>query len=299
MITRFNTFIRKPTAEYLKRYRRDAIKFIKSGEVDFHRSIENGFDRMRDYIDVLKWQLHQEVEKRSAGHTEPVLPDALNSRELASLKFTPMVTALFPKKEQPVVLKAMEDSVIFLTGSNVRKLIWELSFQSTARTVADIYLTSICAKPICKETTGCLGLNVETSCYVSLDYFALPPEDRRFEDYVLHEGAHIFHNTKRAQLGLPSTRTREWLLPIKFQKRELFAYSCEIYGTISARVQESGSTRGMKKAVTDEVEEYILNGFVPADERVDRDELIKVLRNAADARTSAAGWKRILKHCSA
>jgi hypothetical protein len=291
-------FIREPSAEYLKRYRRDAIKFLKTGEVDHHRSFENGFDRINDYIDVLKWHLHQEVEKRSIGHAEPALPHSLNGRELASLKFTPMVTALFPKKEQPIVLKAMEDSVIFLTGSNVRRLIWELSFQSTARTLASIYLTSIGAKEICKDTTGCLGLNVETSCYVSLSYFELSQEDRRFEDYVLHEGAHIFHNTKRKRLGLPSTRSREWLLPIEFSKWELFAYSCEIYGTITARVQESGLNRGHRKAVQDEVEDYIVHGFVPADERVDPDELIKVLRNAAAARTSVAGWKRILRHCS-
>jgi len=291
------SFIRKPSTEYLKRYRRDANKFIRSGEVDFHKSIENGFNRINDYIDVLKWHLYEEVEKRSIGHFEPPLPDSLDGRQLASLKFTPMVTALFSKKEQPVVLKAMKDSVIFLTGSNVRRLIWGLSFQSTARTLANIYLISIGAKPICNETTGCLGLNEETSCYVSLSYFALSPEDRRFEDYVLHEGAHIFHNTKRATIGLPSTRTHKWLLPIKFEKRELFAYSCEIYGTISARAKITRPNKGLRKAVQDDVEKYILNGFVPGDPRVDPDELHIVLRNAAAARTSEAGWKRILKHC--
>jgi hypothetical protein len=34
------------------------------------------------------------------------------------------------------------------------------------------------------------------------------------------------------QIGLPETRTREWLLPIDFRKRETFGYACEAYARI-------------------------------------------------------------------
>ena len=48
----------------------------------------------------------------------------------------------------------------------------------------------------------------------------------------MHEVAHIFHNCKRRTLGLPHSRTKEWLLDIAFVERETFAYACETYSRI-------------------------------------------------------------------
>jgi hypothetical protein len=51
-----------------------------------------------------------------------------------------------------------------------------------------------------------VGLSEETTCYVSPDYFA---EDCPFADFIVHEAAHIFHNCKRATVGLRETRTKD------------------------------------------------------------------------------------------
>ena len=291
-------FVRKPSPEHLKRYKKDAEQFLKTGDVNPYRMLEYGFQGARDYKDVLIWYLHKELEVRSAGLKEPALPDFLDGKALSEVKFKPMVSALFPKKEQDIVLEAMENSVIFLTKETVKKLIWELTWESTSRTLVNIYLCSIDAEPLDDSERGCLGLSEETCCYVSLSYFQLSEEEKRFEDYVLHEGAHIFHNNKRKRIGLPETRTKEWLLPIDFRKRELFAYACEIYGTISERIQDAKGIKKRRAAVYREVEEYEKHGVTPADDSVDRDELVALLKTAATARTSAAGWKRILKYCS-
>ena len=76
---------------------------------------------------------------------------------------------------------------------------------------------------------GVVGMSEETTCYVSLAHFA---EEDEFADYVVHEAAHVFHNTKRRTAGLPETRRRQWLLPIAFEKRETFAFACERYSRI-------------------------------------------------------------------
>src|SRR5271166_1952324 len=75
---------------------------------------------------------------------------------------------------------------------------------------------------------NCL-LSEETNCYVSHEYLN---EEDRFADFVVHEAAHVFHNCKRATVGLPETRTREFLLNIDFHERETFAYACEVYSRI-------------------------------------------------------------------
>jgi hypothetical protein len=35
-----------------------------------------------------------------------------------------------------------------------------------------------------------------------------------FSDYVVHEAAHVFHNTKRTTIGLPETRRKVWPTPL-------------------------------------------------------------------------------------
>ena len=68
-----------------------------------------------------------------------------------------------------------------------------------------------------------VGLSEETTCYVCANYSR---EENRFDDFVVHEVAHIFHNGKRETIGLPEIRGREWLLEIDYAKRETFAYAC-------------------------------------------------------------------------
>ncbi|PMZ55267.1 hypothetical protein, partial [Pseudomonas sp. FW300-N1A5] len=85
-------------------------------------------------------------------------------------------------------------------------------------------------------------------------------------------------------IGLRETRRREWLLDIEFRKRETFAYACEAY----ARIVERAPHLGDRSA---HAAEYARERRAPADERVDRDELVDIVRDAAGVRN---GWKVIL-----
>ena len=103
---------------------------------------------------------------------------------------------------------------------------------------------------------------------------------------VVHEAAHVFHNCKRATIGLRTIRGREWLLEIDYRKRELFAYACEAYGCIAAL----GRTPTSQKALLAEIEA----DWIPPDDRVDVNEYLATLHEAVCARN---GWKRILERC--
>jgi hypothetical protein len=199
-------------------------------------------------------------------------------------KFTPMVNGLFPQKERTIILDTLEHSVVFLTPTTISTIIINTRWLSTAWNLANMYLSSLGAKTLSNETTAILGLSEETTCYVSMEYFG---NNNCFEDYVLHEAAHIFHNCKREMIGLPELRRREWLLDIDYAKRETFAYSCEAY----SRILELGKTPLERFRLLSEH----IEGPMPSDERVDADEYVDILREAVSSRN---GWKRILDRCA-
>jgi hypothetical protein len=109
----------------------------------------------------------------------------------------------------------------------------------------------------------------------------------QFDDFVVHEAAHIFHNCNRQMIGLPEVRGQERLLDIDFGKRETFAYACEAY----SRILELGDSIAARRALLSQLQ----NGPLPPDERVDASEYIHVLQEATAARN---GWKRILRVCA-
>jgi hypothetical protein len=119
---------------------------------------------------------------------------------------------------------------------------------------------------------------------LSPTYFS---DNDAFEDFVVHEAAHIFHNCKRATVGLPETHTREWLLDIDFSKRETFAYSCEAY----ACLLEAAASPAERRALADQ---FVRDCSIP-DESVDAAEVGSLVREAAVVRN---GWKVILARCS-
>ena len=199
-------------------------------------------------------------------------------------KFTPMVQGLFPQKEQTIILDTLEHSVVFLTPATINAIIKNTRWLSTAWNIANIYLSSMGEKSLTDETPAILGLSEETTCYVSVEYFR---NNNPFDDYVVHEAAHIFHNCKCEMIGLHETRRREWLLDIDFAKRETFAYSCEAY----SRIIELGKTPLERFLLLSEHVE----GPMPPDDRVDADEYADILREAVSSRN---GWKRILTRCS-
>ena len=116
-----------------------------------------------------------------------------------------------------------------------------------------------------------------------MEYF---DEGDPFADFVFHETAHIFHNCKRATVGQPETRTREWLLDLDFTQRETFAYACEAY----SRILTCHAAQRSKVAAVKE----LMRDHVPDDERLDRERYLSVLREAVSARN---GWTPILTGC--
>lgn len=105
----------------------------------------------------------------------------------------------------------------------------------------------------------------------------------QFDDFLVHEAAHVFHNCRRVAVGLRETRRREWLRDIAQSKRETFAYACETY----SRILELAVTPAERSELLAEAEA----GPHPSDARVDVDEYLDMLREAVAARN---GWKRIL-----
>ena len=178
----------------------------------------------------------------------------------------------------------LERSVVFLAPATINTAINKASWLSTAWNLANIYLASLGAKALADEVPAIVGLSEEITCYVSMEYFH---NHNPFEDYVIHEAAHIFHNCKPGMIGLPATRRREWLLDIDYAKRETFAYSCEAY----SRILELGKTRPERIRLLSEH----ADGPMPPDDRVDEDEYVDILREAVSARN---GWKRIHERCS-
>lgn len=202
----------------------------------------------------------------------------------ARAKFSPMVRGIFPQSEQSIILDMLDRSVVFLKPATINTVLEKATWLNTAWNLVNIYLASLGAKTLTDDAQAIVGLSEETTCYVSMKYFS---NNNPFEDYVIHEAAHIFHNCKRETIGLPATCRREWLLEIDYAKRETFAYSCEAY----SRILELGETRSARSRLLSELAEEPM----PPDERVDGDEYVDILREAVVARN---GWKRILERCS-
>jgi hypothetical protein len=224
------------------------------------------------------------VRTRTAYASVPKALVDLDVVAFTRAKVEPMVLGLFTAHEQAAVLEVLERAVVFLTPANIGAVLGGMRWLTTAWDVANLDLASIDAPLLSDSAPQILGLSEETACYVCANHFH---EERRFDDFVVHEVAHIFHNCKRETIGLPETRSREWLLEIDFAKRETFAYACEAY----SRLVTLGSGRAAQALLLAE----LAKAPTVADDRVDIDEYLDILREAIAARN---GWKRILKRCA-
>ena len=135
-----------------------------------------------------------------------------------------------------------------------------------------------------KSDETIVGLSEETTCYVSHEYFQ---QTNRFADFVVHEAAHVFHNCKRFTVGLPETRTKEFLLNIDFCQRETFAYACEVY----SRIIELSENRRDRVTLL----QHVRDNFVPPDDKVDLPKFHAALAAACRAQN---GWNKILQTCA-
>lgn len=234
---------------------------------------------------ALREALIGEVRKRTPRATIPNRLAEIDAVGFTRAKVAPMVRGLFPKDEQDTILDVLGHSVVYLTPANIDTVLRGMSWLKTAWDLANLYLGSFGAELLSSRAPRLVGLSEETHCYVSADYFR---EENRFDDFVVHEVAHIFHNCKRRTFGLREIRGREWLLEIDFAKRETFAYACEAYSRL---VMLGDGTSARKTLLTAHGEEFALS-----DDRVDADEYLDILREAVAARN---GWKQILKRCAA
>ncbi|MGC4068699.1 MAG: hypothetical protein QM784_29415 [Polyangiaceae bacterium] len=232
---------------------------------------------------ALRSALVAEVRRRE-GHVKlPVAPHADELRAMTRKRVDAMVRGFFPRIEQEAVLSLLERSVVFLTSDSIERILHEESFGSSAWTLANLYLTSVGAESLGDGTERLLGLSQETTCFVTARYL----QGRgRFDDYLVHEAAHVFHNWKREYAGMPYTRTKEWLLPVDFSMREQFAFACEVY----SRIVEQAKAQQDRLAL---FAEYSSNPFAGDD---DVHVHLDILREAVVARN---GWRRILERCKA
>lgn len=265
---------------------RAVAHFLATGESDPVGAAFPGrhaLERIRACESILRAALIKEVLQRAYGREHRHSPPETNSTAWVRHKVAPMINGLFRADERDTVLRTAERSIVFLTGESIERILRETAYLETAWTLGNMYLHSLRA-PSLSDKEKPVGLSIETTCYVSMEYFA---EEDPFADYVVHEVAHIFHNCKRCTLGLPHSRRKEWLLLIAFAKRETFAYACEIY----SRIFEQAHGRAERVAL---LARYASSAN-PTDQRVDQAELRAVLADAVAARN---GWKRILAGCA-
>jgi hypothetical protein len=259
--------------------------YLRTGESDPYRSAWSGgfLEREERAHEDLRKALVCEVRRLTAGLRHELLPGS-DTVALTRAKVEPIVRGLFSRAEQNLVLAMLERSVVFVTGANIESLLFERAFDSSAWKLANLYLASVGAEPLGEGGPRLVGLSEETSCYISPEYFS---RDDPFDDFIVHEAAHILHNCKRAAAGLRETRSKEWLLDIEYRKRETFAYSCEAYACVIERGKNSVERRALAK-------QYAGAARI-TDERVDAAEVAGIVQAAAGARN---GWKLILTRCA-
>jgi hypothetical protein len=262
-------------------------RFLRTGEYDPLARVwpgSNFLEMTRNGDVALRQALIAEIHNRTPSGKVPAQLADMDVVTLTRAKVAPMVQGLFSAAEQDAVLDMLGASVVFLTPGSIDGVIAQTPCLDTAWKLANLYLAGYDAPLLADDAPSLVGLSEGTTCYVSMAYFT---ECGRFDDFVVHEAAHVFHNCKRATLGLRGTRRREWLLDIAFAKRETFAYACEAY----SRIQALGDNPRLRNRLLAEHEA----GWRPMDERVDGDEYVDILSEAVSARN---GWKRILARCS-
>jgi hypothetical protein len=262
-------------------------RFVATGDYDMVFPVWPGghaLERMHAGDAALRAALADALRQRTKGLTLPAIPEAFDVGQFVLGKVYPMVCGLFPAKERQVMLDLFERALVFVSGGNIEDLISETRSLSTAHQIANLFLGSLGLPGLDDQPVGFVGFSEETTFYVSMDYFK---NGDPFADWVVHEAAHVFHNWKRAYVGLPRTRTRDFLLNISFVKREVFAFACEAYSRILERAKGPADRRRLYA-------EYV-EKWVPHCDKADRAELVDALASAVEARN---GWKRILAHCS-
>ncbi len=231
----------------------------------------------------LRAALIEEVQRRASVSADGV-PAGFDPQAHSREVLRPMVEGLFRAEERAIVLELLVDSQVFVTADTIVEAVRSASFLSTAWSVANLYLRSVGAPELAPGAGAMLGLCAGSESYVGLDYFRT---QRPFDDFLIHEAAHVFHGCRRHELGLAEKRGRTWLLPIDFHDQENFAYACEAYGWIARQTRVLAERTGLAR--------QFAKTFSPGDPTVSRDKVCAVVQAAAGRRN---GWRVILDHCS-
>lgn len=243
---------------------------------------ENWLVKAQNADRAIRQALVEEVHERSNGLPQPDTP-VLDYHAFTRSKVSSMVKGLFPVHERATVLAMLEKSVVFLTAENILEVLEHCPLR-TSWALANMYLASAGGRVLSKQARAIVGLSEDTTCYVSHEYFH---QQHRFADFVVHEAAHVFHNCKRFTVGLPETRTKEFLLDIEYCQRETFAYACEVY----SRILELGDSKQERITLLEEVRD----DFIPPDDKVDLNKFHAALTADSCARN---GWSKISQVCA-
>lgn len=169
-------------------------RYLRTGEHDEMSGNWPGanFLARAEYADAaLRGALVATVLQRTAHAVEPAEIAGIDLPAFARAKLTPMVRGLFPVYEQDAVLGVLNRSVVFVTPGTVETVLRTMPWLGTAWDLANLYLLSCGAEPLSAEAQRIVGLSAETTCFVAMDYFGAT---NRFDDFVVHEAAHVFYN---------------------------------------------------------------------------------------------------------
>ncbi len=265
----------------------EITRFLKTGQSDPLATAWPGegiIERCQRADRELRAALIDELRRRAVARLPPTLPEGFVPAEHCRAVLAPMVQGFFPKADRAVVLDALVQATVFVTKDNVEEILRNESSGHTAWMVANLYLLSLGMDLLSPDARRIVGLSADRKCYVALDYFR--QDGTGFEDFVIHEAAHVFHNCKWHYLGLPERRRQPWLLPVRFHDQENFAYTCEAFGRILQRAR-SRPERILLAA------EFAV-GFHPDHEEVSAERVGAMVQEAVRARN---GWKAILNRC--
>jgi hypothetical protein len=160
-------------------------------------------DRANRAHNDVRGTLVRSVQRLAAGLSHQPVPGG-GTVALTHAKVEPMVCEFFPSAERDRVLAALEPSLVFVTSANIDSL-FSQRFDGSAWKTANLYMAGLGAPLLTEDAPHLVGFSAEAKGFVSPEYFA---EDDPFADLIVHEVAHIFHNCKRATIGLRETDVR-------------------------------------------------------------------------------------------
>ena len=145
--------------------RRAAVQlYLRTGEYDpkFPAWSGNIIERETKAMADMLQALVAEVRKLSGKVHTPSFPADLVA--FTRKKVEPMVRGLFRRDEQEPVLAVLEKSLVFLTATNIERVLRGCTWPHSAWDLANLYLGSMGAPLLGPDAPKIVGLSEETTC---------------------------------------------------------------------------------------------------------------------------------------